>query len=79
MIKVPRNLPHGTMYGYQVLKCRCNECKVAYRKRLSDRREYMDNHPESPYHGLTTGYYTWQCRCERCTDAMRDYEARRKA
>jgi len=81
--------PHGTVYGYKNLGCRCAACTEAHRIYLRDaryaryaRRVLVDGVWVAPVaadrHGLAYTYNTWGCRCDRCKSAA-NAERRRLA
>jgi len=67
--------PHGTVSGYTNRKCRCADCRLAW-------RQYMENWkttaPPLPVgdsrHGSINGYQSYRCRCAWCTAAWRNYQ-----
>ena len=82
--RIPR---HGTPAEYTNHKCRCDECRDAWRvymKRIRDERkaslETGVSRPargrgrppkDAPQHGLASTYRNWKCRCPACTEAHR--------
>ena len=73
-----RTLTHGTAYGYRVLGCRCDDCRIAARDLLYRWRERVAGQPAE--HGTLNGYNNYSCRCEPCSAAhaayLREYRAR---
>lgn len=77
-------LVHGRAGTYVDRKCRCGECRAAWRVYTAQLREARaqagrDNPGLIP-HGAT-GYVNWACRCEVCKagHAARHRERRAKA
>lgn len=62
---------HGTTNGYANKKCRCEDCKKAWRKYCKERRLARTPEDEFP-HGTSNGYTNYRCRCAACTAANQD-------
>ena len=74
---------HGVVARYTADKCRCPECREAYRayRKQSRYREYDKRvllptlggprwvHPNT-VHGRASSYTNYGCRCPECTDAQ---------
>lgn len=62
---------HGTINGYSNHKCRCDDCRAAWRgyTRELRRRKVGQPIPDSVGHGKVSTYTNWMCRCEPCTKA----------
>jgi hypothetical protein len=78
---------HGTSGGYTNHKCRCDECRAAWRAYISRRRAEryaeVNGGPASDdvrakkladvKHGTESTYTNWGCRCRPCTDGHNAY------
>ena len=78
---------HGIVSTYTNRRCRCDECREAWRvyvKDLNKRKREANPRPPKPaphgrgrrikaeMHGTLTGY-AYGCRCDRCKDARRTW------
>jgi beta-galactosidase GanA len=74
---------HGTISEYVNHKCRCTECREAWRAYMTalraKRSEWVraNGLPIGIAHG-SSAYTNWGCRCDSCRSAVADL-ARRKA
>lgn len=59
-----QNTKHGTLYGYNVEGCRCDDCKKV-------KSEYRKRSPITT-HGTRWGYDKG-CRCNKCKQSKADY------
>lgn len=89
----PKKIPHGRPRGYTYYKCRCKECRNAWRIYMAERyRKRREANPPKPrpapkgvngrrvkaeMHGTLTGY-TYGCRCDRCRDARKKWAKKNK-
>lgn len=80
----PADPRHGTANGYRNLKCRCDECRHAWRDyertpqamRRKERYRRVTLGQRPARHGRTHGLrstYVWGCRCDWCREAERTY------
>lgn len=78
----PDDERHGTPYGYNRGKCRCDRCRAAYAEFYQSiraaRLAEMQANRRHRYHGTTAGY-SLGCRCKRCLAARTGYLAARSA
>lgn len=79
-----REIPHGTLSGYNHHGCRCAECKKAIAASKRARYKPVERKPR-PRKPLDHGAYKYirdKCRCAVCTEAHRekvkDYRHRAK-
>lgn len=78
-VHYPSRHTHGTLYHYDTIGCRCDECKDAKRKRM--RQNYLSQNPGAPTrrtnaaHGTLTMYNNYDCRCSLCKEAKRRYRS----
>lgn len=65
---------HGTVYGYQKKKCRCESCSDVGRRYYRDasRRTYHAPVPEGIKHGAN-GAMNYGCKCDTCRAGMASY------
>ncbi len=59
---------HGSINGYTRHKCRCDECRAAwrtYQRKARARRRGK----EPPVHGIASAYREYRCGCEACLAA----------
>lgn len=74
---------HGTVNGYQNLKCRgargCQPCRVAWAAYCNQQRHNRGTRlrPDDPRHGQANTYVNHRCRCDPCRTAAT--ETRRPA
>lgn len=73
-------LQHGRVGTYTNHKCRCAECRAAWREYCYRLRRRRRNRlaPDDPRHGRTTTYQNWLCRCDACSQANADTERARR-
>jgi hypothetical protein len=71
----PDDPRHGTVNGYNNLKCRCQACRAAWGARTKLRRAARTLSPDDPRHGKVTTYWNYSCRCPACTEAHRRCKA----
>lgn len=68
--KDPTDPRHGTLNGYNNLRCRCDECTLANTESVRQLREERSKREVPPeIHGKATTYANWVCRCDACTAA----------
>lgn len=61
---------HGTLNGYNTLKCRCDNCRAAKAAYQIDyKRPYKRLAADDPRHGTYNGYSNLKCRCADCRAA----------
>ena len=62
------DIPHGTVGGYGLYGCRCEECRaIKSREHYHKRKERLKQIPfENIPHGTLDGYNSYGCRCEEC-------------
>lgn len=78
-----RPLEHGTVHGYSVHRCRCDDCRAAntaYHRDLAARKRaglpVQDRGRKSADEGHGTVRRYWRgCRCDECRTARRTYVA----
>lgn len=66
----PSDCRHGTVNGYNNLKCRCPRCKAAgaeLNRRMKQRR--FEQGAPAHLHGTVNGYCNYGCRCALCRAA----------
>ena len=69
---------HGSVNGYNNLKCRCDECRAAnaaYRLDWLRRRGHNPIDDDDPRHGTIGGYTNYSCRCDKCRAANNAQQA----
>lgn len=75
----PDDPRHGTVNGYINRRCRCQECKDAWREYHRPyqerwrRRQGMQPAKRGRTHGIRATYVHAKCRCEECRRAEADY------
>jgi len=62
---------HGTLNGYNNLKCRCATCRAANARYHADAMTARRNGPLPPHirHGQYMTYHNYCCRCGPCRAA----------
>ena len=68
----PDDPRHGTINGYNTLRCRCERCKKASSD-YSKMRKARGLPPGDPRHGTYNGYTNSGCRCDECRQAVNNY------
>ena len=63
---------HGSVNGYQNLKCRCQDCRHAWAEDMRAKRrrrhdKMMAGEAQPAKHGTTGTYNNWMCRCPACS------------
>jgi hypothetical protein len=60
---------HGTVNGYNNLRCRCPHCTKAVTRSIAERRARIAGTltPDDPRHGTHNAYDNYSCRCPPCT------------
>lgn len=76
-------MKHGTITGYTHHKCRCDECRAAWRlydrEYKAGRRRSAERLPKPVPHGTLNGYQRYKCRCELCRTASAAYARKNRA
>lgn len=78
----PDDSRHGTSNGYSNYKCRCAQCREAWRvyvqEVLKPSRFIKQFDPDDERHGSLNLYNNYGCRCASCTRAKRDNDRDRQ-
>lgn len=65
-----RPLEHGTIHGYELHRCRCQDCRSANAARAADlRRRRASRRDTATFTHGQYGYTNWGCRCDVCSAA----------
>lgn len=76
------SIKHGSLYAYNVKKCRCKKCVIRAnkcRKKARDKaleKARLGQIPDNA-HGHN-GYVHYGCRCKICSDAAKEYNLNKK-
>lgn len=72
---------HGTSGAYIDGRCRCADCRSAWRIYMRNWRDKAAARVQRGElvipHGTAGGYTNYRCRCDKCCDAARAYELSR--
>lgn len=64
----PNDPRHGTVNGYNNLRCRCDRCRTAATRHHAEDKKVRQSKPIPGHvHGTENGYGNWGCRCLHCT------------